>query len=108
MVSEFLDIIEGVRNEGTFCVRALYLRMIVMFSVIMTQGHVVFLLFFYRIAQTLEDRFGLRTKNTEERIVFLESIISNLGNQVARLEVALDWIKESLRPARRMDAQPLE
>ena len=60
------------------------------------------------MAQTLEDRFGQRTKNTEERIVFLESIISNLGNQIARLEVALDWVKDSLRPARRMDAQPLE
>ena len=82
--------------------------MTVMFLVIMTQGHVVFLLFFYRMAQTLEERFGQRTKNTEERIVFLESIISNLGNQVARLEVAPDWVKDSLRPARRMDAQQLE
>ena len=60
------------------------------------------------MAQTLEERFGQRTKNTEERIVFLESIISNLGNQVARLEVALDWVKDSLRTARRMDAQQLE
>ena len=76
-----------------------------MFSVIMTQGS--FSLFLQH-GPNARDRFGQRTKNTEERIVFLESIIRNLGNQVVRLEVALDWVKDSLRPARRMDAQPLE
>ena len=60
-----------------------------MFSVIMTQVHVVFLLF---LQNGQNARKQIRPKNkkknknkNEERIVFLESIISNLGNCGPRL-----------------------